>query len=1096
MLAEKAFNVLAKTYCNMNRVILLLSILLMGFASIAQKPFRLSFNHITRENGLSNNNVMNMYRDSKGFLWLASINGLNRFDGLNCKIYTPENSGIVGTNIFSIVETKEGNLFVGTETGLSFYNREKDTFQSIHFGSALKVFSAFPYTVDHEGLLWVVIKSNLFTYNAEKKKFTFITNQISSQLSLYQQPKFSPIKTIYCGGANDFGLRKLTFIENKLVKTELFFDGTKANQPVFPNIKEHILVENDSTIWITGNQLGLVRLNPKNGEFEVFNQLNNKIISPFSRMVSYKNFLIMGSTRGLFIFDKTTVKFVQHIQTNPFDSNSQMSNYSEMLYTDGLDNLFLSQLGFGIDYCNFNSVLVENWIGKETALATNDIGSLIANGNESFIRYAEGQGNATFIIDESGKIKGKLSNMSVLLVDSEKRIWTTDETYFYILDQAKKPIRKFKLNELKDQKGWQISMVELHKGVYIIATSKGIYEYNEVSNNLLPIPEFNAEKVISILPILYDKSSEQLFISANWWSVFYVLKKQENKWTITKKLNLRVYSIRKSNNPNKVWLGTNLGLAIFDKHDLSYKLLDEKDSLPDKIVTDIVEESNGDYWLVTNRGISYFNKKLNSFRNFSSRDGVKAHEFGWNNAFKLSDGRTIFSSTNGLFVFNKSFAKQSSVVPKIHILDFYVNEKPLPVFKNTDENSIIHLKPTENSFALDLIGIDQGFWHNMTITYKLEGQDDKWISTKNGTTVRYSNLREGKYVFKVKAIDMDSQLSSPTKTMYIVVNPPFYRSLWFRILIILAMAACSYLFLKFREKRIREETENNLLKEKNKIIENTLEKLKNTQDQLIQKEKLASLGELTAGIAHEIQNPLNFVNNFAELSIDLIKEIKDERQKIQIEGSSEASEGIINEILEDLEKNQEKINHHGKRASNIVSGMLEHSNAGTGERVLTNINLLAEEYLRLSYRSMQLKDKSLKADFMSEYEENIPKVNVVPQDIGRVLLNVINNAVYAISVKAKVTQDPNYKPTIVLKTQKVNNMIQTSVKDNGIGIPENIKSKILQPFFTTKPTGEGTGLGLSLSNDIITKGHNGSLEITSEPNQGTTVFIKIPIKMD
>lgn len=232
------------------------------------------------------------------------------------------------------------------------------------------------------------------------------------------------------------------------------------------------------------------------------------------------------------------------------------------------------------------------------------------------------------------------------------------------------------------------------------------------------------------------------------------------------------------------------------------------------------------------------------------------------------------------------------------------------------------------------------------------------------------------------------------------------------------------------------------------------------------------------------------------LDFNLIKEIKDERQKIQIEGGSEANKGIITEILSDLEKNQEKINHHGKRASNIVSGMLEHCNVGTSERVLTNINLLAEEYLRLSYRNMQLKDKSLHADFMSEYEENIPKANVVPQDIGRVLPNVINNAVYAISVKAKVTQYPNYKPTIVLGTKKINNMIQISVKDNGIGIPENIKSKILQPFFTTKPTGEGTGLGLSLSHEIIAKGHSGSLEIMSNINQGTTVFINKPIQID
>ncbi len=251
--------------------------------------------------------------------------------------------------------------------------------------------------------------------------------------------------------------------------------------------------------------------------------------------------------------------------------------------------------------------------------------------------------------------------------------------------------------------------------------------------------------------------------------------------------------------------------------------------------------------------------------------------------------------------------------------------------------------------------------------------------------------------------------------------------------------------------------------------------LKDTQQQLIQSEKMASLGELTAGIAHEIQNPLNFVNNFAEVSADMIDEMFEEMEK----GNSED----IKAITEDIKQNLDKINHHGKRASSIVKGMLEHSRAGDRQKELTDINVLADEYLRLAYHGLRAKDKSFNAEFKTDFDESIPKVNVLAQDIGRVLLNMINNAFYAVSTKAKEGIE-NYVPSVVVSTKKLKGKIEIRVKDNGNGIPKKIKDKIFQPFFTTKPTGEGTGLGLSLSYDIIAKGHGGELNVKSKNGKG------------
>ncbi len=266
------------------------------------------------------------------------------------------------------------------------------------------------------------------------------------------------------------------------------------------------------------------------------------------------------------------------------------------------------------------------------------------------------------------------------------------------------------------------------------------------------------------------------------------------------------------------------------------------------------------------------------------------------------------------------------------------------------------------------------------------------------------------------------------------------------------------------------------------FINNNLIQLKAAQTQLIQSEKLASLGELTAGIAHEIQNPLNFVNNFSELSVDLVKDLKEEMERPDVDKE------YIDELFGDLTANQEKINHHGKRASNIVKGMLEHSRVSTGVRELTDINALADEYLRLSYHGLRAKDKNFNADFSTDFETPLPKIAIVPQDIGRVLLNLINNAFYAVNEKNRQnTEGVLYKPNVTVSTQKIDNQIIIKVKDNGIGMPESVRAKVFQPFFTTKPTGQGTGLGLSLAYDIVTKGHGGTLEVESnvaDPDNG------------
>jgi two-component system, NtrC family, sensor kinase len=290
------------------------------------------------------------------------------------------------------------------------------------------------------------------------------------------------------------------------------------------------------------------------------------------------------------------------------------------------------------------------------------------------------------------------------------------------------------------------------------------------------------------------------------------------------------------------------------------------------------------------------------------------------------------------------------------------------------------------------------------------------------------------------------------------------------------------------EKRVRERTVE--LSRQTEVLQDTLNDLKATQVHLVQREKMASLGELTAGIAHEIQNPLNFVNNFAEVSAELLNELHHLAfGKLPVENKAEAEE-IFSHVIENLQK----INHHGKRADSIVKGMLQHSRVSTGQKELTDINELADEYLRLSYHGLRAKDKAFNAAMFTNFAQDIPLLPVIPQDIGRVLLNLYNNAFYSVVEKFKQDPEKGFEPAVSVTTEKINDQVLIKIRDNGTGVPSKVLDKIFQPFFTTKPAGQGTGLGLSLSYDII-KAHGGDLNVENWEGEGAEFIIQLPVQL-
>jgi signal transduction histidine kinase len=367
-------------------------------------------------------------------------------------------------------------------------------------------------------------------------------------------------------------------------------------------------------------------------------------------------------------------------------------------------------------------------------------------------------------------------------------------------------------------------------------------------------------------------------------------------------------------------------------------------------------------------------------------------------------------------------------------------------------------------------------------TYESEHRNDSALYYYKYAMATKESLSSITEVQQIQNIAFKEEIREREQRQQLVLQQTKYRS---RIKVFsvlgLVVILLSIALTLWRNNRNKQKA-NAVLQRKNTQIEQTLGQLKATQAQLIHSEKMASLGELTAGIAHEIQNPLNFVNNFSEVNEELISELVDESDK----GNSSE----VKAIAENIKQNLEKINYHGKRADAIVKGMLQHSRTSTGTKEPTDINGLANEYLRLAYHGLRAKDKDFNGDFRTDFDPAIGKINIVPHDIGRVLLNLINNAFYAVSEKAKL-QAATYMPQVIVQTKRIGDKVEIKVADNGNGIPQKMLDKIFQPFFTTKPTGQGTGLGLSLAYDIV-KAHGGEIKVETKEGEGSEFVIQLP----
>ncbi|HET7001504.1 MAG TPA: two-component regulator propeller domain-containing protein [Puia sp.] len=540
------------------------------------------------------------------------------------------------------------------------------------------------------------------------------------------------------------------------------------------------------------------------------------------------------------------------------------------------------------------------------------------------------------------------------------------------------------------------------------------------------------------------------------------------------------------------WAGTQNGLYRYDRNtDEFYKMNEESTGLNISDVNSFVTDDQNNLWIGSSNGIYRFNPKKKESIFYGKESGIQAQYLMYGSAYKMRDGQIFFGNVDGYYSFYPGKLKNSPLVPKIQLTNFWINNQEIKSGRNgvleapLSETKEVRLHYNQNVFSFSFNAMDYANADDKQILYKLDGYNKEWRQQGSEPRAYYFNVPPGTYTLRLKAVNTNNGIWQE-KDISIIISPPWWKTWWAYCIYVILFIVLAISIDRFQKVRIlraeRERTRDREMAQAREI-EKAYNELKLTQAQLIQSEKMASLGELTAGIAHEIQNPLNFVNNFSDINKELAGELQQELKSGRIE------EAIA--ISNDLISNEEKINHHGKRADAIVKGMLQHTRSHTSTKESTNINALADEYLRLSYHGLRARDKSFNATMTTDFDPAIGNINIIPQDIGRVLLNLNNNAFYAVSEKKK-KQPGNYEPTVSVSTRKVNGKVEIRVKDNGNGIPQKVIDKIFQPFFTTKPAGQGTGLGLSISYDII-KAHGGELKVESKEWEGTEFVIQLPV---
>jgi ligand-binding sensor domain-containing protein/signal transduction histidine kinase len=984
--------------------------------------------HFTEKQGLGNNDVRSMLQDKNGNLWFGTRRGIIKYDG---KAFTHfnEKQGLSNNFVLSILEDTNGNLWIGTFGG-GVCKYDGKSFSCFTTKEGLLSDSVFSIAKDRSGNLWFGTLKGVNKYDG-KNFFHFTKKEglVDENVFCILEDKSGNLWFgTHGGGISKFDGKSFT----ALTETE----GLSSN------VVWGITQDESGNLWFATMGGGINKFNGKTfTHFTEKDGLSNKNVRNILQDTTGN--LWFGTSFGITKYDGK--KFTQFV-----DKRGVTYNDTWGMNQDKKGNLWIGTFGGGVS--KYDGKTFTQFTTKE-GLANNGVWSIIEDrsGNLWF-----GTGGGVDKYD--GKTFTRFTKRQGLL-------------------------NNFVFAILEDKKGnlW-------------FGTDSGVSRYDgRTFTNFMTDGGFPNKLVSSIL----EDRDGSIWFSTFGGGVCKYDGKTFTYFTEKEGLSNNVVCSMLEDKKGHLWFGTNFGLNKLEKEKL-YPL--------NKNIVQTRESTNA-FPIPDNS-----NSQTVLFKSYTYEEGFSG--IGVNpgkNIFEDKDGTVWIGANQMLTAFHQENETKDTLAPNLQLTGLEVFDQKIPwlnlenkqdsvivlgngiKLKNFDFSGVskwygipedLRLEYNNNNLTFQVVGITLNSPKKVRYQYILEGLDKNWSALTSRTEAPYGNLPFGNYVFKVRAMNGEGYWSKELSYPF-TIRPPWWHTWWaygLYTLLILAMLLMVYRYQKKRIIRIEQQKAQKKELEHAREIEKAYTKLQETQAQLIQSEKMASLGELTAAIAHEIQNPLNFVNNFSELNTDLIDEMKSE-----LKGGND-NEAIL--LANSIKENELKINHHGKRADAIVKGMLLHSRTNSGVKEPVEINGLVDEYVRLAYHGMRAKDKEFNVTINTHFDKNIERLNVVPQDVGRVILNLMNNAFYSVSEKKKKNGN-NYEPEVLVSTKKTDGKIEIVVKDNGIGVPQKVRDKIFQPFFTTKPAGHGTGLGLSLSYDIV-KAHGGEIKVESTEGEYSEFVINLP----
>ena len=1056
-----------------------------------------------------------IFEDHLGYIWIGSQAGLYKFDGYKTIHYAydpTQPDKIAGNWIQDITEDDEGNIWFGVfGIGLQKLNPSTGKF-------TLYKDKFFGKTSFEKIYNLLFIKKNIYMATTDFCIFSTETEKIKYFPEI-QSPIIFEINGLVWTLSRDNTLYYFDEKKDSLVQYSNL--GIKSDLIITPVVVQDKIYIND----VLGN---FYSYDYKSKKLNFLNSPNNKAFIQRMLMIDNRQIYIIGE-KSFEIYDIKKNTFSTPKLNNTFANgdyffsspyklkNGTVWFTGDKIYTaitghQGIESFRLKSNNVNIDV--YTSAILNQWNNQKPGIGLSYLLDFQNRSAERVsIRYPHLSVFDSAYIFNTQYVK--------TYTDKNKDNWIAYQqrnplkTTIYRLSSSDNTIKKIGIVSKPIRTVWGITKIDNNLW---IGGWGGLLKWNLLDGTETHFKSGKDALSLSSENIRYvfKDRDDDLWISTQ--NGLNLKKKNQDSFIQylsipgdTTSLSFNTTSTITQDSSGIIWIATfGGGVNSFDKNTGKFRWYTTKNGLVGNHVNNIVIDNSQDVWVGNYEGISKISTKTNKIQNFDKSDGIVSLKE--NNSLKMADGSLIFAGDG----FNRIFPdriKIDTFVPqllitnlKLHNKDVLINGPDSVLHQNINVTKEITLQYKQNVITLEYAALDMVHADKRQYAYRLVGFDPDWQYVDKKREVTYTNLAPGTYIFKVKSSTDEENWSEIQNPLMITILPPWYRTWWAYGIYLLMISYAGWKLHRYQKaktiKKEREKAQERELEHAKEIelaytkLGTAHENLKSSQAQLIQSEKMASLGQLTAGIAHEIQNPLNFVNNFSEVNNELLVELKDEIKKGNLDE--------VNAIADDVISNEQKINEHGKRAANIVKGMLQHSRTSSGKKELTDINKLADEYLRLAYHGLRAKDKTFNAELITNFDPNLPKIEVIPQDIGRVILNLITNAFYAVNEKANLLNlekqssnanltDLAYGPKVTVTTQlSANSQLLIAIKDNGSGIPEHIKDKILQPFFTTKPTGQGTGLGLSLAYDIV-KAHGGELKVESKEGEGSEFIIKLSI---